>query len=158
LSRRNKIITFVAALLEEYQHDFGPIYTSHVRAMDLEALPCIIVSIPHESSELASHSPLEFHYDSDLVVQILIEGHEDPEMILHELADRVYITLLADDSLNDTVSRIQPKTLEVTTNFDGESPLGAATLRFSATYYEPIKLKDDLLSNLNALSIQARPR
>jgi hypothetical protein len=126
--------------------------------MDLETLPCVIVSIPHESSEVVSQSPLEFLNHADLVIQILIEGNEDSELILHELADKVLSILMVDDSLDETVSRIEPKTLEITTNFEGESPLGAVILRYSVTYYERAKPRAEIISDLNALSLKIRPR
>jgi len=77
--------------------------------------------------------------------------------VLHQIISEVEHILFTDDSMGDLVSRIMPHQMEIETYFEGERPLGIATLSCDVTYFEEFRRGEDV-TDFERLSVDVKGR
>jgi len=158
MSKRNKIIHYVCHLLSEEVTLCGRVVLSRVKTLELDQLPCTLVGISRETAEIVSNTSfLNLKKTAELTIQILIEGEENSEDVLHQIISEVEHILFTDDSMGDLVSRIMPHQMEIETYFEGERPLGIATLSCDVTYFEEFRRGEDV-TDFERLSVDVKGR
>jgi hypothetical protein len=154
MSKRNNIINHICTLLKKNTVFTGNVFSSKVSVIDIETLPCVLVSIPQESAEVfAQATRLELKKSANLAIQIIVDSTEETESELHDMAALIEGLILQDDSLGDQVSRVSLEGIEFEVNLEGERPIGTATMKFVVTYFEMVLSEQEKARPLRGYSI-----
>jgi hypothetical protein len=158
MNRRKEIRQHIIELLSTYFVGI-PVIASRRSALDRMNLPCIVITIESETSEVIDTSRRESRKTAELSIEILTNVTEDDAPnVLDEWTGKIETMVHIDDSWANLIDYCVLKNTELVYVRDGELELTIARMQFEVNYFArflpEVEFCDPKITDFNGVTLK----